>query len=282
MTLSIVTGSNAGIGLATAKGLAAAGHQVVIAGRNAPKCAAAADEVRAGSPGAVVETLSLDLASLASVRAAAAEVGERFGRVDVLVNNAGVTMKDRRTTADGFEMTMGVNHLGHFLLTCLLRPQLAAAGGTGRVVVVASDAHRFARGGLGLDDLQTERAKYRFMQVYGRSKLANILFARSAARRWRDDGITVNSLHPGFVATRLGRDGDGGKLGDIIAPLIKPFAKTPAKGARTSDYLASSAEVATVTGEYFVNCKAKQPNKYATDDDLAERLWDYSANAVGL
>jgi NAD(P)-dependent dehydrogenase (short-subunit alcohol dehydrogenase family) len=277
-TNTVITGGNAGIGLATAIGVARTGSNVILAVRSATKGADAVAQVRNAVPGASIEAMSLDLASLASIRSFASALDERLDSLDVLINNAGVTMKERSLTTDGFEMTFGVNHLGHFALTTLLHGRLAAAGAP-RVVVVASDAHRFARRGLDFDDLQSER-KYGVMGAYGASKLANMLFTREAARRWQADGITVNCLHPGFVATRLGRDGDGGRLGEVVATLLKPFAKTPERGARTSVYLATSAEVGGVTGTYFVNSKPKQPAATALDDDAARRLWEISTELI--
>lgn len=276
----VITGANAGIGLATAVGVARTGASVVLAVRSASKGEAAAAEIRGKVAGADVDVMALDLASLDSVRRFATTAAERVPVIDVLVANAGVTMKDRAETVDGFETTFGVNHLGHFLLANLLRPQLAAAD-AGRVVVVSSAAHTFARRGLDFDDLQST-TRYRALRVYGASKLANLLFAREAAARWACDGITVNALHPGFVATRLGRDGDGGTLGDIVAPLLRPFARTPEKGAVASIHLATSPSVAGVTGAYFVGTKAKTPAATALDDVAARRLWDVSEALVGL
>lgn len=276
----VITGANAGIGLATAIGVARTGAAVTLAVRSLDKGRVAAAEITGKVPGATVEVAALDLASLVSIRGFAATLAERVPALDVLVNNAGVTIKDRTETADGFETTFGVNHLGHFLLANLLRPQLAAAEG-GRLVVVASDAHKFAKGGLDFDDLMATR-RYRFMQAYGASKLANLLFMREAARRWAADGLTVNAVHPGFVATRIGRDGDGGWLGDLIVPLLKPFARTPEKGAATSVHLATSPQVAGVTGRYFVDLKPKEPAATALDDTAAGRLWTISEELVGL
>lgn len=277
----VITGANAGIGLATAVGVARTGATVVLAVRSLDKGRAAVDHITGAVPDATVDVMHLDLASLVSVREFAAAVTERFPTLDVLVNNAGVAMKDRTETVDGFETTFGVNHLGHFLLTNLLRSNLAAAADGGRVVVVASDAHKFARGGLDFDDLMAT-TRYRFMKAYGASKLANLLFTHEAARRWADDGITVNAVHPGFVATRIGRDGDGGRLGDLIVPLLGPFARTPEKGARTSVHLATAPDVAGVTGQYFVNSKPKKPAPNALDDEAAQRLWSISEELVGL
>lgn len=276
----VITGSNSGIGKESAVALAAMGATVVMTARDQAKGDAAFAEVRARSGSDDVVLGHLDLASFASIRSFASWFLERFDRLDVLIANAGLIMDSRRETAEGFEMMFGVNHLGHFLLTNLLRPQLAAADAA-RVVVVSSDAHKFARRGLDFDDLQSTQ-RYRALRVYGASKLANLLFAREAAARWAGDGITVNALHPGFVATRLGRDGDGGKLGDIVAPLLRPFARTPEKGAVASIHLATSPSVAGVTGDYFVDTKARTPAATALDEGAARRLWDISERLVGL
>ena len=279
-TTTVITGANAGLGLATAVGVARTGAHVILAVRSTAKGAAAVGEIREAVPAASVEVIQLDLASLASIRAFATELSGRVDALDVLVNNAGVTIKDRSVTTDGFETTFGVNHLGHFALTNLLHDLLAAATEP-RVVVVASDAHRFVRKGLDFSDLHSER-KYGVMRAYGASKLANMLFTLEAARRWQADGITVNCLHPGFVATRIGRDGDGGRLGEIATTLLRPFAKTPERGARTSVFLATSPEPAGVTGKYFVNSRPKQPMATALDEEAAARLWKVSSEMVDI
>ena len=196
----------------------------------------------------------------------------------MLVNNAGLVQTRWLLTEDGFEMTFGVNHLGHFLLTNLLTEQLQASA-PARVVVVASRAHQGASNGLDFDDLQSERL-YRPLTVYSRSKLANIYFTRELARRLAGTGVTANSLHPGFVASRLGRDGDGGTAGDVVMVLARPFAISPARGARTSIYLASSPAVADTTGQYFARCRPVKPAAVATDDAAARRLWEVSEALV--
>jgi NAD(P)-dependent dehydrogenase (short-subunit alcohol dehydrogenase family) len=279
-TTVVITGGNAGIGLATAAGVARTGARVILAVRSAARGAAAIDQIKAAVPQATVDVMALDLSSLQSIASFTTSLGERIQSLDVLINNAGVTMKDRHLTSDGFEMTFGVNHLGHFALTAQLHALLAAANAP-RVVVVASDAHRFARKGLNFDDLMYER-RYRVMGSYGASKLANILFTREAARRWAVDGISVNCLHPGFVATRLGRDGDGGRLGEIAATVLKPFAKSPERGAATSVFLATSPAPEGVSGEYYVNGEIKNPSAHARDDSAAVRLWDVSSKLVGV
>jgi NAD(P)-dependent dehydrogenase (short-subunit alcohol dehydrogenase family) len=274
----VVTGANAGVGFETAAGLVDLGARVVLTARDEAKGGNAVDRIRArGGPG-TVEAAPLDLASFASIRRFAREVAPGLGRLDVLVNNAGLVQLDHTVTEDGFETTFGVNHLGHFLLTTLLLDQLRSSV-PARVVVVASTAHRSARNGLDFDDLQAERG-YSPIGAYNRSKLANIYFTRELARRLAGSGVTANSLHPGFVASRLGRDGDGGLLGDIAMTLGRPFAISPARGARTSIYLASDPAVADITGKYFARCREARPARVATDDDAARRLWSVSEELV--
>ena len=202
----LITGGNTGIGKETAVALARGGAQVVFTTRDATKGETARAEIRDRSGSDAVDVMELDLAQLASVREFANRWGAQHDHLDVLVNNAGVLIGSRRETIDGYEMTFQVNHLGPFLLTNLMRDQLIA-GDDARVVNVASAVHTSARSGLDFDDLQATR-RYRSFAVYSRSKLANILFTRELARRWDDTGVTANSVHPGFVASRFGRDGD--------------------------------------------------------------------------
>jgi NAD(P)-dependent dehydrogenase (short-subunit alcohol dehydrogenase family) len=243
----VITGGNAGIGKETAVALAREGARVIFTSRDATRGADALAEIAERSGGRA-EVMPLDLASLASVRDFAADVLATTDRIDVLVNNAGLVLTDRRITEDGFEMTFGVNHLGHFLLTDLLRERLVASA-PARVVVLASFAHRFAWRGLDFDDLMSER-RYSGFDVYARSKLANILFTRELARRLDGTGVTANSLHPGYVASHFGRDGDAGNLDWAMDLGAKLFAISPERGARTSVYLAGDAAVTTATGGY--------------------------------
>jgi NAD(P)-dependent dehydrogenase (short-subunit alcohol dehydrogenase family) len=275
----VITGGNTGIGKEAAVGLAGLGARVVITSRNEERGRSAQKEIADRSGSDSVEVMSLDLASFTSIRSFAADVLDRFDHVDVLVNNAGLILRRRAETQDGFEETFGVNHLGHFLLTDLLLERLRA-GSPARVVVVSSDAHKGARQGLDFDDLQAER-KYRWAKAYSKSKLANIYFARELSRRLDGTGITVNALHPGFVRSEFGRGGDlGGIYGWGIKYLASPFAISPEKGARTSIYLASSPEVGGVSGGYFYKCKPIAPSTVAQDDDAASRLWDASEKLV--
>ncbi len=275
----VITGGNTGIGKEAAVGLASNGARVVITSRNEERGRAARDEIAERSGNAAVEVMSLDLASFQSIRSFAADLRGRFDRLDVLVNNAGLILLRRRETEDGFEETFGVNHLGHFLLTDLLLDRLRESA-PARVVVVSSNAHKGARRGLDFDDLQAER-RYRWMDAYNKSKLANIYFARELGRRTENAGVTVNALHPGFVRSDFGRGGDlGGVYGWGIKYLASPFAISPEKGARTTIYLASSPEVDDVSGGYFYKCRPTVPSAAGQDDAAARRLWDVSEKLV--
>ena len=270
----VITGANSGIGQEAAVELAAMGATVVVAARNRAKGEAAVAEIKRRSRRDAVELASLDLASIASIHAFTDEFLANHERLDVLLNNAGLTLRKRQETADGFEMTFGVNHLGHFLLTALLRDRLVASAPS-RVVTVASDAHRFARGGLPFDDLMATK-RYRPFLTYSRSKLANILFTSELARRLDGTGVTANVLHPGFVASNFAREGDTGALGNIAMVAGRPFAVSPAKGAETSVFLASSPMVDGVTGQYFVKCALAKTSAAGADADAAQRLWAVS------
>ncbi|MGH9029176.1 MAG: SDR family oxidoreductase, partial [Acidimicrobiales bacterium] len=215
---------------------------------------------------------------MASVRRGAEQILARCDRIDVLVNNAGVVLSDRRETADGLEATFAVNHLGPFLLTEQLLDRIKQSA-PARIVTVASTAHKSARRGLDFDDLQSER-RYSGMQVYARTKLANIYFTTELARRLEGTGVTANCLHPGTVATGYGRDGDAKGVLAFGVTVIKPFILSAEDGARTSIYLASSPEVDGVSGLYFVKCKTSSPSKPARDDEAAKRLWQESENLV--
>jgi retinol dehydrogenase 12 len=265
----VVTGASSGIGAAAAIELASRGALVVPVGRDRRRLEAIARRV--GS-----EPLACDFASLAAVRRLAAQLLERYPRIDVLANNAGLVAGKRTTTEDGFELTFAVNHLAPFLLTNLLRERLQTSS-PARVVNTSSDAHR--SGLLDLEDLDGER-RWSTWSAYSRSKLANILFTRSLAQRLESTGVTANCLHPGVIRTRLGR---GAQL-PIRAGwrLASAFFGSPAKGAATIVYLAGAPEVATITGAYFVDCRQATPSAQAQDDELAERLWQKSAQLVGL
>jgi NAD(P)-dependent dehydrogenase (short-subunit alcohol dehydrogenase family) len=273
----VVTGATSGIGRATALGLAELGSRLILVGRDAGRAEETLAAIRAATGRGDIEVVRGDFARLAEVRRVADEILARTDAIHVLVNNAGVTLMKRSTTPDGFETTFAVNHLAYFLLTGLLLPRLRAAAPGARIVNVASDAHRW--GALDLDDLQNER-EYKAMKVYGQSKTANILYTRELARRLEGSGITVNALHPGAVATRLGRG--SGPLFDLLQRAISVFMRSPAQGAATSIYLASDPALEGVSGRYFADKREKQPRPHATDPATATRLWQVSESLTGL
>jgi NAD(P)-dependent dehydrogenase (short-subunit alcohol dehydrogenase family) len=278
-TTVVVTGGNSGIGLETAVALGQMGARVVITARNPTRGEAAVATIagRIGSAGSV-ELACFDLADLASVRAGAAEILQRCPRLDVLVNNAGLVLSQRAETVDGYEATFAINHLGPFLLTTLLLPRLIESA-PARIVNVASTAHVSARHGMPFVDLQSTRS-YAGMRVYGESKLANILFTLELTRRLEGTGVTANCLHPGTVRTGYGADGDAKGFLALGIKIAKPFFLSPQKGARTSIYLASSPEVAGVSGRYFVKCRPKKPRRPGQDAEGARRLWEVSEELI--
>jgi NAD(P)-dependent dehydrogenase (short-subunit alcohol dehydrogenase family) len=274
----IVTGANSGIGKATAAGLAGAGARTVVCARNEASGREAVEDIRRSTGSDEVELALFDLADLASVRRGAADLLDRCDRIDVLVNNAGLVLSQRTETKDGYEATFGINHLGPFLLTTLLLDRIISSA-PARIVNVASTAHRSARRGLDFDDLQST-GHYAGMQAYGRSKLANILFTTELARRLRGTGVTANAVHPGTVATGFARDGDASGVLAFGVKVIKPFVLTPEKGARTSVYVATSPDVADVSGEYFAKCRPAKTSASAQDQAAAARLWTVSEQLV--
>jgi NAD(P)-dependent dehydrogenase (short-subunit alcohol dehydrogenase family) len=270
----LITGANAGIGKWTAIGLAELGASVVLHARSAEKGRAAQDEVKRRTGRHDVDLLLADFASLAEVRRLAAEVLDRYPRLDVLVNNAGLISGRRQESADGYELTFAVNHLAPFLLTNLLL-DLVVASAPARIVNVASRAH--LRASIDFEDLDL-RHGYHGMDAYSRSKLANILFTRELARRLAGTGVTANSLHPGVVRSDFG---SGGELGGVMGAgwaIMQPFLLSPKQGAETSIHLASSPDVAGISGEYFDRRQVARTSTRARDLDAAARLWSVSAN----
>lgn len=273
---AVVTGANSGIGLETARGLVRQGFHVVLVCRNAERAAAAKADIDASVAGASTEIVLCDLGLQADVRRAGAELMDRLDRLDVLVNNAGITIRTRAETAEGHDVMLAVNHLGPFLLTNLLLPLLQASA-PARIVNVASDAHKFGK--LRLDDLEATRG-YGLLGLprYGETKLMNILFTRGLARRLDGRGVTASCVHPGGVRTSLGAPPR------LIGAAIGLFLKTPEVGARTSLAAATDPAFATTTGAYFV--KGEPANHKlsgaARDDAMGERLWVRSAELVGL
>jgi retinol dehydrogenase 14 len=274
----LVTGATSGIGLEASVALARRGARVIMVGRNPAKTESSVADATARSGAKDVTSLLCDFASQASVRALADAVRSRVDRLDVLVNNAGGVNRARQVTVDGIEATFAVNHLGYFLLTNLLL-DLVVKSAPARVVTVASVGHR--RGTLDFDDLGFERGGYSIMRAYGRSKLANVLFAAELGRRLAGTGVTSNSLHPGSVDTNIW---SGAPLWakPIIGILLRPFFISAEKGGARIVQLAADADLEEVTGKYFENGQAVDPAPLARDASLATRLWDVSARMVGL
>ena len=273
----LVTGATHGIGRATAEALAAQGATVIVHGRDSAAVGAVCREVARSAGNAKVTGVVADFASLASVRRLAADVAARHERLDVLVDNAGTGARGLRRTSDGFEWLFGVNHLAPFLLTNLLLDKLKASA-SARVVVVASIAYR--RAVLDLGDANWERRKYSGLAAYGASKLANILFTLELARRLAGSGVTANCLHPGVVATNI--FSQLGFVGRLFTLLARPWLLTPQKGAETSVYLASSPEVASVSGRYFDRCREVPLEPVAGDAEAARKLWELSERLCGI
>ena len=272
----LVTGGTGGIGRATALSLATMGAHLAITGRDRERCTDAAREIRAAGAGRV-DVFVADMSSQSEVRRLADEVLQGLPRIDVLVNNVGGYWNTRHVTADGLERTFALNHLAPFLLTSLLLDRLKESA-PARVVTVSSGAQ--AMGRIDFDDLQGERS-YSGARAYSQSKLANVLFTYELARRLPASAVTANSLHPGVVRTSFGADDPAG-VQRLLMPLVRPFMKTPAQGAATSIHLASSPDVEGVTGRYFANSKPRRSSKRSYDEAAAARLWQVSADLVGL
>jgi len=265
----LITGATNGIGLAAAEGLAARGAEIAIVARSEARAKESAERVQAAGSGGPVDVFMADLSRQADVRRLAAEALARYPRLDVLVNNAGAVYAKREVTQDDIELTWAVNHLAPFLLTTLLLDRLLA-GAPARIVTTSSDAHKPAR--IPFDDLNAERS-YR-MSRYGQTKLANILFTAELGRRLAGTGVTANCFHPGLVATGFNRN--NGPLMRLVNTVVKPFARSPEKGAETLIWLVDSPEASDEQGGYFVDKRRVAPSAAAQDMDAARRLWEAS------
>jgi len=280
----IITGGNTGIGYETARTLAIMGGNVVIACRDENRGSRAVQNLRSETNSEKIEYLPLDLSSLSSVREFVELYKSKHEKLNILVNNAGVMRTPLSPrTQDGFEMQIGVNHLGHFYLSNLLMPTListARSEGQSRVVNVASLAH--SRGKIDLDDLNWEKRKFDTGDAYSQSKLANILFSNELNRRVGKLGVVSTSLHPGVIRTELGRYMMENPITKIFIygmfPLFWYFTKNATQGAQTSIYCSVAPDV--VPGEYYSDCKVKQPISAATDPVLALKLWELSEQLV--
>jgi NAD(P)-dependent dehydrogenase (short-subunit alcohol dehydrogenase family) len=272
----VITGATSGIGEVAAQRLAGMGARIVLVARDEARGQRTLTRLPSIGAGAPHSIYYGDLSRIADSKRVAAEIAAAEPRIDVLINNAGALFGTRRLTADNLEETFATNHMAYFVLTLGLKASLLAAA-PARVVSTASDAHKGYT--LDFDDLQAVKG-YSAIRAYGRSKLCNILFTRELARRWSGAGVTANCLHPGFVATRFG-DGSGGFLSGVVR-IAKMFAITPEKGAETIVYLASSPEVAAISGEYFYKCRPATPTAGGRDDAAANRLWNESAKIAGI
>jgi retinol dehydrogenase 14 len=270
----VITGASSGIGAAAAVEIARRGYDVALTGRDVDRLDSVAERCRA--LGATARTYRVEAARLGEVRALAGDLLQDWPRLDVLVNNAALTTQRREVTDDGHERMFAVNHLAPYLLTRLLLDRLVASAPS-RVVVVASDAHRF--GPLDPADYHSENSRWQPLKTYGRSKVGNVLLATELARRTEGRGVAVSCLHPGFVSTSLARDN---RLAHLALRAIRPLIRSPEKGARGAVALATEPVGAEAGGRYFVDGRPTDPAPWASDPDLAARVWADSARMVGL
>jgi len=272
----MITGANSGIGKAASLAIAKMGAKVVMVTRNKEKGEAAKSEIIRESQNDSVDLLLADLSSLESVRLLAAEFQKKYAKLHVLINNAGLFNQGRKVTADGYENTFATNYLAPFLLTNLQLPTLKASAPS-RIINVSSVGHY--NGHINFDDLNLER-EYGGWKAYGQSKLALVLFTHELSKKLRGTGVTVNSVHPGTVATNIWTR-PFGPVGFITA-LPKLFMASPGKGAETIVYLASSVDAKDLNGEYLEKLKVKKSSDESYDEEIAQRLWDVSAKLTHL
>ncbi|MEK7485079.1 MAG: SDR family oxidoreductase [Planctomycetota bacterium] len=275
--ICLITGATSGIGKATAIELAKRGFTIILPCRQIEKGKEVQETIKRDFPQALVHVFSCDLASLQSIRDFASTFRQQYSALHLLINNAGVFSMRREETVDGFEKTFATNHLGHFLLTLLVLDLLKKSAPT-RIINVSSHMHY--RGKMNFEDLQKNQ-KYNRVHAYNDSKLANVLFTMELAKRLEGTPITVNSLHPGVIATNIWPS--NAWYLKLLIPLTKLFFRSPEQGAKTSLYLATSAEVEGVSGKYFDENQAeKHPSRQALEADIRERLWEVSEQLVGL
>src|SRR5271163_4008099 len=264
----VATGATSGIGEVAVLALAGLGARIVFIARDEARAQATLRKLEAKAPGLGHRLHLAELSSMADTRKVGAAIAASEPRIDVLINNAGALFSARQVTPEGLELTFALNHMAYFVLTEALRDKLVASA-PARIVSTSSTAHQGAS--LDFDDLQSAKG-YGGLKVYGRSKLANILFTREIARRLAGTGVTANCVHPGLVATRIGHSAGG--WASLVIRLMQTRALSREEGADTIVYLASSPEVETTTGEYFVKRKITEPSPAARDDAAAKRLWE--------
>jgi NAD(P)-dependent dehydrogenase (short-subunit alcohol dehydrogenase family) len=272
----LVTGATAGIGKETARVLAHQGGTVILVGRDLDKTVATVEEFKREANTPNIEYLLADLSSQDEIRKLAEVFKNRHNRLDVLVNNAGGFFLWRQESVDGIEMTFALNHLAYFLLTDLLL-EVIVASAPARIINVSSGSH--LRATLDFDDLRRHKG-FGGMNAYGQSKLANVFFTYELARRLEGTGITVNAMHPGFVATNIGSN--LGWFMRFIRPLMNLRALSVEQGAETVIYLATSPEVEDITGKYFFRCKSVPSSAYSYDEAVAKQLWTVSEEMTGI
>ena len=272
----LITGATSGIGRAAAINLSLIGANIFFVARDEGKAQFLLDDINKISGKEAIPIIA-DLSSQSDIRRAAQKFNKLNLPLHVLLNNAGLINKERKETVDGLEEVFAINHIAYFLLTMLLLDRLKEANNS-RIVNVSSGAHAFVKG-FNFEDYQAKNT-YKPFQVYGYSKLANILFTKKLSEILKEDNITVNCLHPGVVGTSFGQN--NGNLQKILFYIAKPFMRSSEKGAETSIYLCSSSNVSDISGEYFYNCKLAKTTKWAQSQDDADRLWDLSKDLTGL
>jgi len=274
----LITGADGGIGSETTKGIARKGATIVMACLDLNDAKPVYEDIKRESGNENIEMMHMDLASINSIRAFAAQFSQKYQQLNVLINNAGVFCWKREETEEGFEKTMGVNYLGHFLLTNLLLPVLTQTPGA-RIFNVSSNA--YFRGKIDLNDLHLKK-KYKGVNAYNSSKLAVVLFTQELAERLKDTDSTVNALHPGHAATNIWNMWPGKWYQALLFKILKMLMKPTVEAAQNSIYLASSDEVKGITGKYFDNKKTKDVSPNAKDVQLQKGLWELSEKLTGL
>ncbi|MFD1887530.1 SDR family oxidoreductase [Paenibacillus wenxiniae] len=275
----LITGANSGMGLASSIALAKQGHEVIMACRNEERGQQALQQAREQSGSDQLTLMQCDLGSLKHIHQFAEQFYKQYDRLDVLLNNAGVVNLKRKETEDGFEMSIGVNHLGHFLLTRLLLDALKQSP-SGRIVTVASGAYKIGK--MHWDDLQLQHG-YNVVKAYAQSKLANLYFNHILAEQLQGTNVTANCLHPGAVATSIGVDRDTGFGKRLLAGLAHtPFFQTPEQGAETAVFLATDPSVEGESGRYYYRKKVQSVKSRAMNREEALRLWQWSEQQTGI
>ena len=269
--IALITGATSGIGRITALELAKKGFDLILVARSEEKALQLQSEI-----GDQVKTdfIECDLSSIQSVRKAVEIIRQRYTRIDILINNAGIIMQHKQMSVNGIEMTFATNHLGPFVLTIGLIA-LLQVGNRSRIIHVSSAAHYFAF--FKIDKL-ADPDYYQDLIVYGRSKLANILFSNELADRLKPFGITSNCVHPGTVASNFAGGGTG--VTSTFMKLLRPFFKTPQHGAKTTIYVATSPDLEGITGKYFVNSKPARTSGAAKNKELGKKLWELSEELI--